>query len=305
MQYDYSRDARLARFWFDSLQDMQRWLEQTPRQWRRDSSVSKPASRDWDLRAGWQGALALAKSGDMDGAQQIRDMLASHARTLPPHTAPVPDVAHAVAGWHVDVPHYLTGQPDCMYGPTDCPDTGTAPVITLAVSINATADIDAPEMRRYGMALAHKVAALEADGWRVEIIGCFVSKVSGQRVAVSWRVKSADRDIDLPSLAFSIGHPATFRRLGFACRERTPLVHVREDDAYGYSTPARIADLLIDGQREAPGYPVAILNGMNRADSLAPDIASAINNVGASVDAAIELAWADAAGEAAAAAQGF
>jgi hypothetical protein len=308
MLYDFRPSTRFnpasARYWFDSLPELQRWLEETPATWqRRDSERSRP-SHDWDLGLGWQGALRLAREGDTEGADAIRAMLADYAATLPARDA-LPSDAHAVAGYHVDVPHYLTGQPDCMIAPAPMPETGRGRVVTLAVSINATADIDAGPMRRYGMALARKVYDLEAAGERVEVIGCFVSEVSGARVSVAWRVKAADRDLDLPALAFAIGHPAMFRRIGFAVRERLPFHDVREDSSYGRSKPARLADLMLDGSTQAPAYPVAILNGMNRADVLAPTIAKAIKTVGESVDAALSLAYGDTEGEEQAASGGW
>jgi hypothetical protein len=308
MLYDFTRRAgmqpALARYWFDSLPELQRWLEETPPTWGQSSSLTTRPSRDWDLSLGWQGALRLAREGDTEGAAAIRAMLADYAATLPARDA-LPSDAHAVAGYHVDVPHYLTGQPDCMIAPAPMPETGRGKVVTIVASINATADIDAGPMRRYGMALARKVYDLEAAGARVEVIGCFVSSVSGARVSVAWRVKAADRDLDLPALAFAIGHPAMFRRIGFACRERLPARDVKEDMGYGYSKPARLSDLALDGSPQAPAYPVAILNGMNRADVLAPDIATAIKTVGESVDAALSLAYGDAEGEEQASAGGW
>lgn len=304
MLYDFQPRPALARYWFDSLPELQRWLQDTPATWRQRDSEQSRARDDWDLSLGWQGALRLARDGDTEGADAIRAMLADYAATLPAHDA-LPSDAHAVAGYHVDVPHYLSGQPDCMIAPAPMPETGRGRVVTLAVSINATADIVAAPMRRYGMALARKVYDLEAAGERVEVIGCFVSEVSGARVSVAWRVKAADRDLDLPALAFAIGHPAMFRRIGFACRERLPFRDVQEDFSYGSSKPARLTDLLLDGSTQAPAYPVAILNGMNRADVLAPTVSDAIRNVGASVDAALSLAYGDAEGEEQASAGGW
>jgi hypothetical protein len=61
--------------------------------------------------------------------------------------------------------------------------------------------------------------------------------------------------------AFSIGHPAMFRRLGLALRERSAC---KETPGYGTSRDLTLADV-INAPRDA-----IILNGMREADRYAP-----------------------------------
>jgi hypothetical protein len=134
-------------------------------------------------------------------------------------------------------------------------------------------------MANFGTAVAQYVNQLETDGVRVELIGMIVSLVQGRRVAHSWTVKAADQPLDLAVVAFSIGHPAMFRRLGFALRERSGAPY---DPSYGRTVPAEMRDLI----GPAPG--TVILNGMADAGTHAQTPQAALAYVSAQIEKTLE-----------------
>ena len=101
------------------------------------------------------------------------------------------------------------------------PRMGEGKALTLIVPVNALAGVSAQSMSNFGLGVAQYINQLETDGTRVCIIGAICSKVSGKRLTHTWTIKLADQPLDLAILSFAIGHPAMFRRLGFALRERS------------------------------------------------------------------------------------
>jgi hypothetical protein len=158
---------------------------------------------------------------------------------------------------------------------------GSQQVITLAVAVNAMADTKARHMANYGTAIAKYIDDLEAAGNQVEVIAAIVSEVSGVRCAHSWTVKRAGGTINLATLAFSIGHPAAFRRFGFGLRERLPRELVQEDSCYGFSVDLKLSDLI------NPPHGTIILNGMRNAHSVARTPEAALAAVGEQIEAAM------------------
>jgi hypothetical protein len=176
-----------------------------------------------------------------------------------PTTEVEPDWSYDVAGFLCDVGRYSAGMPDCMWMTTEHAATGERPIMTLAVNVCVSASIDAQNMANYGMAVAHYVDELEADGLRVEVIAAFPLHINGVDVCISWTVKAANQQMNLETVAFSIAHPAGFRRLGFAVCERLPKF-IKEHSGYGNCRELEA--------RHLPGAPEALLlNGMNRANS--------------------------------------
>jgi hypothetical protein len=160
-----------------------------------------------------------------------------------------------------------------------CADTSARKVLTLIVPVNANAFVTAPCMANLGVAIAQYVAQLERQGTRVELLGAICSEVSNKRVSHVWTVKRADMPINLGVAAFSIGHPAMFRRIGFALRERCS---VTEDPGYGFSVPLKPSDVV--------NFPVGaiILNGMTEADTHAPTAEAGLEYIERTIEAALK-----------------
>lgn len=267
-----------ARYYFNSLHELGEYIANTRPTWRGDTSRTNPPMREWDLSAGYERAVKMARDGWIEGAEKMQKALKAFA----PMT-PAPELRTDFYGFRPHVARFCAGAPDSMIRHAPVADIGCGRVLTLAVPVNALAFVSAAAMSNFGVAVAQYVNQLETQGIRVELIGCTVSMVSGQRCAHSWVVKRADQPLDLAVVAFSIGHPAMFRRLGFALRERCA---IPEDQSYGKTTPAKLSDFI----NPVPG--MVILNGMAEADSHAPTAAKALEYVSQQIDKAIEAQYA-------------
>lgn len=269
----------LIRFAFDSLAELGDYIANTKRTWACNSSVSADVD-EWTGYATFKQAVTMAQNGWIEGAQRSQKAL----KAFMPGT-PKPETKVDFYGFRPHVPRFCAGAPDCMVrrDPIDA-ETGMGKVLTLAVPVNALGDVSGDSMSNFGVAVAQYVNQLETDGTRVELIGMIVSIVSGKRLAHSWLIKRAEQPLDLAVVAFSIGHPAMFRRLGFALRERAP---VRQDSGYGRTQPGKLSDLI-----NAPAGTV-ILNGMANADRYASTPEKALEYVTTEIEKAMEAQYAE------------
>lgn len=209
----------------DNLADVVRWIEETPRVWGQHTSKEEGRGEKWDLGVGYHGALALAKDGWSEGAQNLFDNL----RATPAPTGKEARFRYDVAGELPDVARFLSGDPMNMRGKGKV--KGRAPVLHVAVNGTASGGTSAKCLANYGAALVAMVDRLEASGRRVEldVLSCGIHN-NDFGYSMGWNVKKASEPVDLAAIAFSIAHPASFRRIGFAIIERMP----KECESYGY-----------------------------------------------------------------------
>lgn len=222
---------------FESLPEVFRFLDSTPRKWRKSASEHNEPQGAWDLNVGWAGAMQLAKTGWTEGAAAIQE--AAMAATGRPVTEREPHWGFDVAGDFADVGRFMAGVPDNMRRRRKT--VGRAPIVTIALGVGAPGHVSALAMANYGAALAALIDRLEAGGRRVELYA--VSAVGGERsrrIAISVRIKAADEPLDLAAIAFGVGHPAMLRRIVFAARERAPW----EFSGYGHTVTVEPADLI-------------------------------------------------------------
>lgn len=211
---------------FESLAEMVQWTRSTPRKWSENTSRTNTRDNSWDLGAGYEGALELAERGWEAG---IRN-LAALALTVPNNTITVREMS--VAGDFPDVPRYLAGDPFNMVrrGKQRVPK----PALTICVNTVASAIVTGRELANFGAAIVALVDRLESRGVRVELIGAICANENRGKVSIAWHIKRAEDHLDLAAVAFSLAHPACFRRIGFAAIERSP----RELEQPGYGRPA-------------------------------------------------------------------
>lgn len=204
----------------DSLEETARWLEATPSEWaKRGINASHDSHRgyNWDLGVEWEGAARMAKDGWSEGAQN----LAHNLSALPPAMNTHADLRFDVGGHFPDVARYLAGDPANMI--TRGKRMGNPPVIHLVINFICSGATRAEAFVAYGTAMVAMIDQLEAHGRRVELDVVLVDALrKGPRLIAGWKVKRADDHCDLAAIAFSIGHPAAFRRFGFAMIERSP-----------------------------------------------------------------------------------
>ncbi len=235
----------------DDLHDVFQHISNTQQTWGRSSTSSGPSS-SWDLNAGWQGALKMIESGWTEGAVDFTNGLA----VLPPNEAE-PEYEYDVAGYLPDVALYCAGDP--MHMRNDGHPEGRKPVIHMVLNNWILAAISAKEQRNYGLAIAAMIQQIEATGRQCEVDLVFVGRgYSPGTPVVGWKVKRAGDILDFAALAFSVAHPAAFRRIGFALLER--LGGKWSTSGYGYNGPLTVKEAAAIGAEGA-----FLLNGVGHS----------------------------------------
>lgn len=274
-------DNRMSKYQFDSLAELSRWISGTRPTWRYRSSVTQEATSGWDLSAGYDGALRMAHVGWIEGAQRAWDNL----NQLNPKE-PAPALRTDFYGHMPHVPRFCAGAPDSMIRHHHTPTVGNGCVLTLYVPVSANCSQKAQYMSNFGIGLAHYVEQLERDGMRVELYACMtLDRYHDKRLSIAWLVKNADQPVDLAVLAFSIGHPAAFRRLGFAVIERSDVPQVI---TYGHATNAKLSDFI------DPPSGAYILNGLLNANANAVTPKAASEYIAEQIERALDVPDADA-----------
>lgn len=264
----------VVRYRHDSLEAVAHYIAATPRRWRSESSKGRTGEYGkyaWTLGASYDDALKLARDGWQEGAKRMATGLVRL-----PAIDSVPDYVFDVAGYLPDVGRYCAGMPDNMLRYPD-EEMGSKPVLTLAVNVCANWTTNADYMANFGLAVARYVDELEASGYRVELLAGTVT-TDGTRVVNVWTVKRAADAMNLASVAFSIGHPAAFRRLGFALLERSA---VPQMPGYGVAVDLKLSDI-IDATAGC-----IVLNGMKDANSIARTPEDALAFIGKQIDAVL------------------
>jgi hypothetical protein len=237
----------------ESMDDAQQWLRDTPRNWSVEASHGHPATKDWDLEAGYEGTLTLARDGWHEGVEMIHTAL----QAIVPASGREARWGYSQTGGSVSVSRYLTGHPKCMRNRRK-KNMGGVPVLHLVVNVVASCAVKAERMANYGAAITGLIDRLENSGRRVHLDMVMAVNSKGIRLSMGWNVKRASEPLDLSQVAFAIAHPAAFRRLGFAMMERTH--KDAESAAYGYSADALPWDvpdytdgtMIVDGLNHQP-----------------------------------------------------
>lgn len=277
MQTRIDPTKKTALYQFDSLGEFGGWIANTPRVWPEQYGQARGVSpsKSWDLEAGYDAAVNMARNGWIEGATRAQDALATF-----PAMSPQPDTRTDVYGFRPHVPRFCAGAPDSMIRHADVAEAGAGRVLTLIVGLDASAMTSAVHMANFGVAVAQYVNQLETDGTRVELIGALVGEMHSKwRIVQTFTVKHADQPLDLAVVAFAIGHPAMLRRIGFAAIERMPCP---PEGGYGRAVDARLSDLI----NCPPG--AIILNGMKDAGKNAPTAAKGLEYVSRIIEDALK-----------------
>lgn len=270
MQTQITSEAH--RYFYESLSEVADYIRDTPRKWTYNESHDGPVKQSWDLATGYSKALTLMDTGWSDGAKKAQAIL----KTFKPASFK-PDTRNDFYGFRPNVPRYCAGAPDCMVRRDKRADQGAGAALTLVVPLSANCGTSAEHMMNFGCAIAQTVAQMEHEGTRCEVFGAISVRLraAGCKVHHVFRIKRADAPLNLPKLAFAIGHPAMLRRIGFALIERTD----REIQAPGYGAAlgATLQDVI-----NVPASAV-IINGMDDADRVAKTPESALAHIQAAI----------------------
>lgn len=267
-------DRHIVAYAEDGLPGVERFLNERQRQWQQQQSQdsgNRP-SNTWDLNAGYKGAVRMAHEGWSEGAADIETRL----QAIMPAAGRESRWGYSVAGSTPNIGRFLRGNPNNMKT-RKRRQSGSAPVFHIVVNSSASCCITGEQMKNYGVALVGLIDRLETAGRRVILDVMFGLTLNGDttKIAVGWNVKKAHDHIDLGAIAFSVAHPAAFRRLGFAMLERLP----KETDTWGYGHPADISP------EDMPDYThgMMLLDGVsyepNRCNSPADALRMAIEQI--------------------------
>jgi hypothetical protein len=226
------------------IHDVLTYLARTPRAWRYDASETE-TGLSWDLNLSYADALRASVTGWPEGRAQIK----AGVDKIPETARPRRQTCLSVAGYAPHVPNTVMGVPNNMYAVRKTPRHG--PPMTLIVNMSANASVPAQCFVNFGIAVAAFVQSVEAANRRIELVVVHSSLVRTADTCTGWIVKHASQPLDLDQLAFAIAHPASFRKIGFALRER--LDRSFETPGYGVAqdlTPKMLARL---------GYPDALV----------------------------------------------
>lgn len=225
-KFDKSASTAIYRRYDFSYYGFIDYVENTPvsSDWEYVKASHSDREKEWDLGAGYEGSMALARDGWAEGTAMLKEaMIDAH----------VQDYIDGPA-WHTDivgvrpiVPAALMGVPDSMLAYTPRPQT--KPVQTIDMYISVSHNTDSAVAVAHGAGIASIVDTIEMQGVSVELnaivqsSGEYVTKQGTgvrtnnkrQTVSTAIRLKNSDQPMDLDVLSYAIIHPAFFRRQWF------------------------------------------------------------------------------------------
>jgi len=181
-------------------------------------------------------AVKLINSGWAEGADKITALSAklNIGKTMDIDQI---DLTMDTNGALLDIPEYITGNPDCFYNFIEAP--ADTPVIKVGFQINGLASMRGEAFNNRGLAMLALVDALEFSGHAVELYAFeYSTGREGYALQSEVLIKRPDEPLDKDKLAFVGAHPSFFRRIFFGVREATENEDLQKyiiADSYGHS----------------------------------------------------------------------
>ena len=206
------------------FQDWEEWLHQATR-------VAPPPNiiltSHRDGKADWAGtetfaeAERLARCGWPEGRERITETREAIKRVLCSKIIR-PEPRMADAGDEIDVPVYLSGEPEhwIEYPITEAKATGGR-IISLGFNLFISSGVAKELFENRGAAMLAMIDALEDGGYRCELNLCMGAACENGSLSYQMTVpvKQPGDPSELDRLAMVLIHPAMFRRLQFAVGE--------------------------------------------------------------------------------------
>ena len=184
--------------------------------------------RSWAGTKTFEEALELAHYGWPKGAARLKDEMDILVSQLPTRRV-VRELHMAPVGpGTLDMNRYIMGHPEPWHTWRDSEFDDYAPngeIIPITYCSSASAGVSAEELHHKGATIAALVDVLEKAGRRVELTcvgGAKEGYGNSRKVIFRASVKNANDPLDIDRVAFSLAHPATFRRLFFSMMEQSP-----------------------------------------------------------------------------------
>ena len=199
----------------------------------------------WDLGMGYDDAVRAYTGGWAEGARRAQDL----ADTLAPRPRSTRTALRRnVTGAFPNVGAYLAGAPNAMYQVSRKAAQGR-PYVHLYCPVGYNANVEASTAFEKGCAMVAVIDALEGAGCRVAVTLTCRIDVPGGRVCQRFDVKDYGDPLDIDQMIYTAAHPAFFRHLVFALRERSEHAILRECTRGGYGKTRDLteADCPVDG----------------------------------------------------------
>jgi len=161
-------------------------------------------------------ARNLALYGWAEGTRNIEKLSAVLSGAI--HVG-VPSVDLGLVGGAVDIPTYLTGEPECMWS---FQDVRARKAVRIIVEGATEAQTSSSDIMARGAAIVSLVDAIEAAGIATEVEMRYTLAIWGDnRAQLQHRVtlKRADEPLDMATIAFATAHPSSLRRIAFGAYE--------------------------------------------------------------------------------------
>lgn len=189
-----------------------------------------------------QDADAMADHGWYDGAHFARQYYAQHIDALGSIVERI-DVNYEVHGHVVDIARFVEGEPECwqQFDPVRV-ESPSPKFMRVVVNIGASGGVSAQTILARGAALCALVDLLEMAGVRCEVAVVDAVATSGKWYCQTVLVKPFEQPLDLPRVAYAIGHPSVLRVHTFRLYERMGVEDSYEWRSVGYGAPADVPD---------------------------------------------------------------
>jgi hypothetical protein len=209
----------LARFWFDDLQDYLTHVEAWD---NKRASVKNPPTIAWDKGIGYDKALEYAKYGWSEGAEEANkqvDKMTAYGE----FTKSLFYFSDEAGQYELaDTERALSGDMEYWFTERHEKGLGEPKFVKLVTNLSASASIVAETLYNRALALACLVALFERAEVHTEIWIVLATKDNTHRnkgFEALVKIKSYYEPLDVERIAFCIGHPAFFRRMGFVAYE--------------------------------------------------------------------------------------
>jgi len=177
----------------------------------------------WTGGASYPQAVQLAQTGWPEGTAKVKKFSGELIEEIKSQIVR-DEIVYDVEGVDFDLPRVLEGEPEAWIKFEENHTVGNTgrKIIKLVFNGAANCNVSSSEMIAKGAAAAALIELLELAGHRVEVILSYGVYENGNYFFPRITIKEPDQFLDIDKLAFTLAHPAAFRRLYFSFAESRP-----------------------------------------------------------------------------------